>query len=1250
MIYRFADCALDTQLHLLHRAGLSTRLTPKVFEVLCYLIEHRDRVVSKQELCDQVWEGLAISDATLESCLRTVRISVGDSGQAQRIIQTQRGYGYRFVVDVTMAASDGGIEEGSALPPVLSDPLEERAPTLPISPPVTPLRSVPRSGVRLCASCQYANDENASFCAACGIRLRQLCVYCGQDVPLPAAFCIACGQPLAAPAPPRPIPLPAGQAERKPVTVLCCAVATTTAHGARVDLDVLHSLLLALHALAQDVVRQYGGRLHPVMGERLMAMFGVPVAHEDDARRAVRVALELRRRLATHRERLGEVPRMPLALRMGLHTGLVVVGGLRNGDDTETAATVVGDVVPLAAALEERAAPGAILCSDATARLIQGTARLEALGPLHVLGQPTPVETYTVLGRSFRRSSVERHRGRVLSPFVGRERELMTLHALLTQVEAGRGQVVGLVGEPGLGKSRLVYEFRRSLGRRRLTYRAGRCLSYGSTTPYLPVLDLLRHHCGITDTDGPEDITAKIYRSLQEVDMAPKEWAPVLLHLLGLQEGANALATLSPEARKVRTLTALTQMCLHGSRQRPLILEIEDLHWIDASSDECLTALIERMAGTQLLVLVTYRPGYRPAWIDKSYATQVALQPLTSQDSLRIVQAVLPTVPLNATLVPQLLENADGNPFFLEELARTVVEQGANAPSPTVPDTIQAVLLARIDRLPATAKRLLQTAAVIGKDVSLPLLQAVTEVPEEAMQRDLGHLQAAEFLYETYAPTALAYTFKHALTQEVAYQSLVRRVRQQYHAHIAQVLEKQFSEVAETQPALLAQHYTGAEQGTQAIPYWQRAGQLAIEHSAHVEAISHFTKGLELLETLPATPERIQQELTFHLAMGSPLAILKGDTAPEVQHVYTRASELAQQIGDSRQRFSVLVGLWRVHFSQGRLQRARELGEQCFILAQRLQDQGALQQAYLALGSTSIHIGELRAAHVHLEHGIALYDPHRGRQLAFSRGTDPGVICLSRQSWILWMLGYAEQALTMSHKALALAQCLAQASSIVFALFFSAVLHQCRREGQQVQEQAEEVMRRATAQEFVHWLAAGTLLRGWALLQQGAVEEGIAQLQQGHSVWLAVGNELGKTQILARLAEAYGQAGRPEEGLGVLADAFGAMQKNAERHYESDLYRLKGDLLLQHAAVQPPPVPCQLEAETCFQQAIAVARRQGAKFLELRAVMSLGRLWQAQGKREEARQMLQETYHWFTEGFDTPDLQGAKMLLEALQG
>jgi predicted ATPase len=846
---------------------------------------------------------------------------------------------------------------------------------------------------------------------------------------------------------------------------------------------------------------------------------------------------------------------------------------------------------------------------------------------------------------------MEWHRGRVLSPFVGREREMATLHALLAQVEEGHGQVVGVVGEPGLGKSRLVYEFRHSLGSRQLIYRAGRCFSYGSTMPYLPVLDLLRHHCSITDTDGPEDITTKIHRSLQEVDMEPEVWAPVLLHLLGLEEGTNPLGTLSPEVRKARILTALTQLCLHGSRQLPLILEIEDLHWIDASSDECLAALVERMAGAPLLMLATYRPGYRPVWIDRSYVTQVALQPLTSQDSLRVVQAVLPTVAPSAPLVPQLLAKADGNPFFLEELARTVVEQGADAPSSTVPDTVQAVLLARIDRLPAPAKRLLQTAAVIGKDVSLPLLQAVTEVSEEALRQELSHLQAAEFLYETYTPTAPAYTFKHILTQEVASQSLVRRARQQYHERIAEVLEERFPEIVEMQPELLAQHYTEADRYAQALPYWQRAGQRAAERSANVEAISHFTKGLEVLQTLLDTPERIQQELELQLALGPLLLMLKGHTAPEVEHAYARAYELAQQLGETPQRFSVLVGLWRFYFNQAQLHRACELAEQCFALAQHLQDVRLLQIAHLALGSTFLHLGEHVSARAYLEQGIALYDFQQSRTLTFSRGTDPGVESLSRVAWTLWMLGYAEQALARSREALALAQDVSHDFSLVFALHFAGLLHQVRREVQSVQERAETELEISTTQGFVQWSAGGMMLRGWAIAQQGAVEEGIRQLRQGLDSWLARGNELGKTQILARLAEAYGKAGHTAAGLHVLAEALTAVRTNGERHYEAELYRLKGELLLQSAVTSLTSEGCQRrvgDVEACFRQALNIARQQQTKSLELRAAMSLARLLQVQGKRVEAWQILTESYSWFTEGFDTLDLQEAKALLTAL--
>jgi predicted ATPase len=616
---------------------------------------------------------------------------------------------------------------------------------------------------------------------------------------------------------------------------------------------------------------------------------------------------------------------------------------------------------------------------------------------------------------------------------------------------------------------------------------------------------------------------------------------------------------------------------------------------------------------------------------------------LTSQDSLRVVQAVIPTVAPSAPQVPQLLAKADGNPFFLEELARTVVEQGADAPSPTVPDTVQAVLLARIDRLPATAKRLLQTAAVIGKDVALPLLQAVTEVPEEAMHRDLGHLQAAEFLYETYASTVLAYTFKHALTQEATYQSLVRHVRQQYHERIARVLEEQFIEVAERQPEFLAQHYTEAGLAEQAIPYWLRAGQRAIERSAHSEAVSHFTKGLEVLRGLPESPEHVQHELAFHLALGAPLWTLKGHAALEVEQVYNRTLQLCQQVGDTPQRFSVLVGLWRSYLARARLQKARELAEQCALLAPHLCDPIFLLEAHLMLGSTLFYLGDLASGYEHLEQGIALYNPRQGRTRAFSRATDPGVDCLCRSSWVLCLLGYPDQALTRSREALALAEKLSHAHSLAFASFYASVLHQFRRETQAVLKQAAVTIALSQQGGFGQWLAGGMILRDWARAEPRPTEDNIAQLCQSLAAWHATGVELGNSRLFAMSAGVYMQAGQAEAGLGRLTEALALVHKNEEHYYDAELLRLRGELLLLQA------MPDELVAENSFQLALDIARRQRAKLLELRVAMPLSRLWQQQGKREKARQVLTEIYCWFTEGFTTPDLQEARALLDALR-
>jgi predicted ATPase len=860
-----------------------------------------------------------------------------------------------------------------------------------------------------------------------------------------------------------------------------------------------------------------------------------------------------------------------------------------------------------------------------------------------VEGEGAGLMLYQLQDLTPRSTPLTRQPGRLLSRYVGRDGELATLQRHLAQVERGQGQVVGIIGEPGMGKSRLLYEFRRTVKSHEVTYLEGHCQSYGRTIPYLPILDGLRDACGITEADHADDLPAKVRVSLQELELEPDAVAPYLLHLLGVANGTERLAGLSPQALKARTFEALHGVFLASARHRPLILVVENIHWIDATSEEYLAAFVERLPGAAVLLLVTTRPGYRPPWLDKSYAAQLALRPLPEYDSRQLLRSALRRMRLATPLLQQIVATAEGNPFFLEELAHTAVGWGAEATGLTIPDTIQDVLAARLDRLPATGKRLLQAAAVIGREVPAALLGAVMERSQEDLHRELAPLQAAEFLYEVGLGPERVYTFKHALTQEVAYGSLLRRTRQQYHRRVAEALEAQFPQTREAQPERLAHHYTEAGRLAQALPYWLQAGQRAIERSANAEAIAHLTKGLELLTTLPDSPERRQQELTLHIALGPPLIVTKGYASPEVEHAYTRARELCQQVGETPQRFSVLLGLWAFYFVRAELDIAQELAEQLLSLARGQPNPALLIEAHSAFGHTVFYRGEFPLSGEHAEQVLALYDPQQHRANRVRYGQDPKVLGLSYMAWALMLLGYPDQAVQRSHEALTLAQELSHPFTQAFASDFAARVYQLRREGQRAQMPAMACMALATEHGFTHRLASATTMWGWTLAQQGQGEEGLLQLRQGLAAYGATGAALARPYWLALLAETYGDMGRAEEGLSVVAEALEAVERTGERFYAAELYRLKGELLLTL-----PPALARSSPEACFQQALDVARRLGTKFLELRAAMSLSRLWQRQRKKKAARQLLAEIYGWFTEGFDTVDLQEARALLDAL--
>jgi predicted ATPase len=549
--------------------------------------------------------------------------------------------------------------------------------------------------------------------------------------------------------------------------------------------------------------------------------------------------------------------------------------------------------------------------------------------------------------------------------------------------------------------------------------------------------------------------------------------------------------------------------------------------------------------------------------------------------------------------------------------------------------------MARLDRLPAS-KAVAQLGAVLGREFVYTLIQALAPLDEATLQARLGQLVAAELLYQLGRPPRATYRFKHALIQDAAYASLLKSTRQQVHQQVAQVLEAQFPETVATQPELVARHYTEAGLTEQAIPYWQQAGQQALQRSANIEAISQLTTGLELLATLPETPARAQQELDLQLALGPVLMATKGFAAPEVEETYNRARVLCTQVGDTPRLFPTLWGLCRFFANRGALPTAREVGEELYRLAQRTADPTHLLEAHDVLGSTLHHLGEYAAARTHAEQGIALADPMAQRALVLHHEVVPRVRCLVNAALTLWCLGYPAQAVQRSQEALTLAQELAHSFSLAFTQYWAARLHIHRREAPVVQVQTEALLPLATAQGFPNFVRAGTFLHGWALVMQGQSEVGLAQMRQSLTATLATGQRMSWGFMLSGLAEAVGHVGQVEEGQRLLAEALAAMEETSQGNNLAEAYRLQGELLLRQAVPDAP------QAEACFQQALAIARRQQAKSWELRAAMSLSRLWRQQGKQAKARELLVPIYGWFTEGFDTADLQEARALLEEL--
>jgi class 3 adenylate cyclase/tetratricopeptide (TPR) repeat protein len=1091
-----------------------------------------------------------------------------------------------------------------------------------------------------CTRCQQENPPQAKFCLECGTALPLQCAACGTELPAGAKFCLECGQAVRqhavgsrfiSPESYTPKHLAekiltsksALEGERKQVTVLFADMKGSMELLADRDPEEARKLLDPILEHMMEAVHRYEGTVNQVMGDGIMALFGAPLAHEDHAVRACYSALRMQESVKRYAERVRRTEGIPIQIRIGLNSGEVVVRSI--GSDLKMDYTAVGLTTHLAARMEQMAIADSILITPETLRLAEGYVEVKSLGLVNVKGLSEPVEAYEVSGAGLVRSRMEAAAARGLSRFVGRDAEVEQLRKALEQARAGHGQVVALVGEPGVGKSRLFYEFTRSHRTQGWLVLESGSVSYGKATAYFPVMDLLKSYFHIETRDAVQQVREKVTGKILTLDERLKNTIPPMLSLLEAVPENDPFELLDPPQRRIRILDGLKQLFLSESQRQPLLLVFEDLHWIDSETQAFLDNLLESLPTARLLLLVNYRPEYQHRWGSKTYYTQLRIDPLLPDSAGELLDSLLGNNSELKSLEQLLIERTEGNPFFLEESVRTLVETKVLAgergnyrlenavESTQVPATVQAVLAARIDRLPLEEKQLLQSAAVIGKDVSFSLLQATTELSDAELRRGLTHLQAAEFLYETSLFPDLEYTFKHALTHEVAYGSLLHERQRALHARIVAAIETLYPDRLIEQVERLAHHAVRGEVWGKALTYLRQAGTKADARSANREAASYFNQALTAMVHLPESREMREQAIDLHFKLRNSLGAL-GEHEKLLQHL--RAAEaLANALGDERRLAWVNAYIARELLGQGEYGEAITADERAIAIARTLDDYGLEVMATLHLGWAYYGLGNYPEAIEALGRNLVPLDSPMvgerfggiGLPFAFSRGSL--ALALAERGEFI-------EAVARCTEAIHIAEAVRHPYSV--AVTYRGVGHLHLRRGDLHQatlalEHALEVCHGVDSPPLFHAVSSAL---GYAYARSGRTAEAIALLEEAVKRRVMGPNHEGQSLRTIWLSEAYLLAGRAADACAAAQRALGLARQHKERGHLAYTLRLLGEIA---ACEDPSDVG---KAEDHYRQALALAKELDMRPLVAHCYLGLGVLYRCTGKRQEAQTSL----------------------------